>query len=84
MCECDRRVLDHDTYSAHNAIGKVYIDLNPLLTRKKASIISGWYPIYDTMHGNRDLQSSKPCTEFYDLYSIPVRLLCLTCNAISL
>ena len=25
------RVLDHDTYSSHDAIGKVYIDLKPLL-----------------------------------------------------
>jgi len=47
------RVLDHDTYSAHDAIGKVYIDLNPLLTRRNDSAISGWYPIYDTMHGIR-------------------------------
>lgn len=49
------RVLDHDTYSAHDAIGKVYIDLNPLLTSNKDSptVISGWFPIYDTMHGIR-------------------------------
>ena len=45
------RVLDHDTYSAHDAIGKVYIDLNPLLIQRKDNVISGWYPIYDTMHG---------------------------------
>lgn len=25
------RVLDHDTYTSHDAIGKVYIDLKPLL-----------------------------------------------------
>ena len=47
----DDRVLDHDTYSAHDAIGRVYIDLNPLLIKRKDNIISGWYPIYDTMHG---------------------------------
>lgn len=47
----DNRVLDHDTYSAHDAIGRVYIDLNPLLIQRKDNIISGWYPIYDTMHG---------------------------------
>lgn len=23
--------MDHDTYSANDAIGKVYVDLNPLL-----------------------------------------------------
>lgn len=25
------RVMDHDTYSANDAIGKLYLDLNPLL-----------------------------------------------------
>ncbi|KAK7500427.1 hypothetical protein BaRGS_00008334 [Batillaria attramentaria] len=49
----DIRVLDYDTYSAHDAIGKVYIDLNPLLTRDLPYVISGWFPIYDTMHGIR-------------------------------
>ncbi|XP_037070416.1 C2 domain-containing protein 5-like [Pollicipes pollicipes] len=59
------RVMDHDTYSAHDAIGKVYLSLSPLLapeliTRTEAaqpavspSIISGWIPIYDTLHGVR-------------------------------
>ncbi|XP_052271042.1 C2 domain-containing protein 5-like isoform X2 [Dreissena polymorpha] len=47
------RVLDHDTYSAHDAIGKVYIDLNPLLVKESPSVISGWFPVYDTMHGIR-------------------------------
>ena len=46
------RVLDHDTYSSHDAIGKLYIDLDPLLNKGNASMISGWFPIYDTMHGN--------------------------------
>ena len=45
------RVLDHDTYSAHDAIGKVYIDLNPLLVKDSPSVITGWFPVYDTMHG---------------------------------
>ncbi|XP_013406243.1 C2 domain-containing protein 5-like, partial [Lingula anatina] len=47
------RVLDYDTYSAHDAIGKVYINLNPLLSKDSASSICGWFPIYDTMHGIR-------------------------------
>ncbi|XP_074661016.1 C2 domain-containing protein 5-like isoform X2 [Tubulanus polymorphus] len=47
------RVLDHDTYSAHDAIGKIYIDLNPLLAKETTSVISGWFPLYDTMHGIR-------------------------------
>lgn len=47
------RVLDHDTYSANDAIGKIYVDLNPLLTKDPLKVISGWFPIYDTMHGIR-------------------------------
>ncbi|XP_030586734.1 C2 domain-containing protein 5 isoform X4 [Archocentrus centrarchus] len=46
-------VLDHDTYSANDAIGKVYIDIDPLLYCEAASVISGWFPIYDTIHGIR-------------------------------
>lgn len=56
--------MDHDTYSANDAIGKVNISLNPLLssldtsaqqksTQQKGSVMSGWLPIYDTMHGIR-------------------------------
>lgn len=64
--------MDHDTYSANDAIGKVYINLNPLLTpaaclsnkftwsvdvnvknQTTSSIMSGWIPVYDTMHGIR-------------------------------
>ena len=61
------RIMDYDTYSANDAIGKVYIDLNPLLlshqpghsadTRAETSgvgnIMSGWLPVFDTMHGIR-------------------------------
>ncbi|KAF7699406.1 hypothetical protein HF521_004148 [Silurus meridionalis] len=46
-------VLDHDTYSANDAIGKVYIDIDPLLCNEAATVISGWFPIYDTIHGIR-------------------------------
>jgi uncharacterized protein YbjQ (UPF0145 family) len=68
------RLMDHDTYSANDAIGKVYLDLNPLLlpaspapvksswnsenTTSSASltggsVMSGWIPVFDTMHGIR-------------------------------
>jgi len=47
------RVLDHDTYSAHDAIGKVYIDIDPLLDPDFSGSLYGWFPIYDTMHGMR-------------------------------
>lgn len=49
------RVLDYDTYSAHDSIGKVYIDLNPLLIKNNPSVINGWFPIYDTMRGKISL-----------------------------
>ncbi|XP_065165610.1 uncharacterized protein [Atheta coriaria] len=64
------RLMDHDTYSANDAIGKVYLDLNPLLLpvtsllgkwndggnschEGNSSVMSGWIPVYDTMHGIR-------------------------------
>ncbi|XP_050532078.1 C2 domain-containing protein 5 isoform X3 [Daktulosphaira vitifoliae] len=71
------RIMDHDTYSANDAIGKVYFNLNPLLLPQPTviqlsghqtladtlisnqsqttggSVVSGWFPVYDTMHGIR-------------------------------
>lgn len=69
------RLMDHDTYSANDAIGKVYINLNPLLLpgvpptvkniwtleaamntntgSQSGSVMTGWIPVYDTMHGIR-------------------------------
>ncbi|KAG8328685.1 C2 domain-containing protein 5, partial [Homalodisca vitripennis] len=67
------RLMDHDTYSANDAIGKVYLDLNPLLLPPQGTTVktafsdsvtstnslsggntmSGWFPVYDTMHGIR-------------------------------
>ncbi|KAL1492735.1 hypothetical protein ABEB36_010944 [Hypothenemus hampei] len=57
------RLMDHDTYSANDAIGKVYLNLNPLLLPATGQLdtsdhnlhheISGWIPVYDTMHGIR-------------------------------
>jgi hypothetical protein len=35
--------MDHDTYSANDAIGKVYLDLNPLLLpASPAPVKSSW------------------------------------------
>ncbi|KNC77253.1 hypothetical protein SARC_10285, partial [Sphaeroforma arctica JP610] len=47
------KVYDYDTISANDAIGKVYVSLNPLLTWDPPSQLSGWYPIYDTIRGIR-------------------------------
>eukprot|EP01137_Pigoraptor_chileana_P015644 Opistho-2@5274 len=45
------KVWDQDTISADDTIGKVYIDLNPLLMWGGAQLIAGWFPIYDTLKG---------------------------------
>ncbi|KAI8437845.1 hypothetical protein MSG28_012063 [Choristoneura fumiferana] len=59
------RLMDHDTYSANDAIGKVVISLAPLLARVAnntkggtaaphgGAMMSGWIPVFDTMHGIR-------------------------------
>lgn len=61
------RLMDYDTYSANDAIGKVNINLNPLMfsntlidpavqtshTSGKGSVMSGWIPVFDTMNGIR-------------------------------
>jgi len=47
------RIMDYDTVTAHDAIGKVNISLGPLLTQDPPGSIGGWFPIYDTMHGIR-------------------------------
>ena len=46
--------MDHDTYTAHDAIGKVYIPLSSLASSDSPlTSMSGWYPIFDTLHGIR-------------------------------
>jgi hypothetical protein len=46
--------MDHDIYSAHDAIGRVYIILNPLVeSGSPHSGLEGWFPIFDTLHGVR-------------------------------
>ncbi|EDV29380.1 uncharacterized protein TRIADDRAFT_51628 [Trichoplax adhaerens] len=47
------KVLDHDTYTAHDAIGMVYVCLTPLLQRSSSQQLSGWFPVYDTLRGVR-------------------------------
>lgn len=47
------RVMDYDTYSANDAIGKVVLSLNPLLLQNNTKGFSGNVPIYDTMNGIR-------------------------------
>ncbi|XP_074605464.1 C2 domain-containing protein 5 isoform X3 [Brevipalpus obovatus] len=60
------RIMDYDTYSANDAIGKVYIDLNPLLFKGEKNAMWGWFPIYDTMHG---IRGEVHCAVKVDLFS---------------
>ncbi|KAK2717476.1 hypothetical protein QYM36_006301, partial [Artemia franciscana] len=74
------RIMDHDTYSAHDAIGKVFVDLNPLLVPQSsisgvmeqssnatgnATMLSGWFPVFDTMHGVRGEISIRVKVELF-------------------
>lgn len=50
--------MDHDTYSANDAIGRIFFDVNMLVARIRHSEtetyfteISAWLPIYDTILG---------------------------------
>lgn len=47
------RVMDYDTYSANDAIGKVCLNLNPLILHNDSKGFNGYVPIYDTMQGIR-------------------------------
>lgn len=53
------KVMDKDVYTADDAIGKVYMDLGPLLMRAADEeeqgdlCIKGWFPLYDTLRGVR-------------------------------
>lgn len=68
-------VLDHDTYSANDAIGKVYIDIDPLLYSEAATVISGWFPIYDTIHGKKRIL--RKAVIAFEIYGILGTILCI-------
>ena len=59
------RVMDYDTYSAHDPIGQVYIRLNNLVQRSASSSLEGWFPIYDTLHGIRGALKVKVQVELF-------------------
>jgi len=67
------RIMDYDTYSANDAIGKVYIDLNPLVWKAdvdrtkpgNGSVFQGWLPIFDTLHGTRGEVSLQVKVELF-------------------
>ena len=45
--------MDYDRYSADDQIGKIYLNLNPLLFKESGYQMFGFYPIYDTINGCR-------------------------------
>jgi C2 domain len=57
------QVCDSDALSADESIGRVYVDLNPLLTQTASTndddeedrhhYLDGWFPLYDTLGGVR-------------------------------
>lgn len=55
------RLMDYDTYSANDAIGKVYLDLNPLLTTPS---VSGRGMVRSE---TSSVSPSGMCLQFYNL-----------------
>ncbi|VDO26780.1 unnamed protein product [Onchocerca flexuosa] len=54
------RVMDYDTYSANDAIGRVFYDANLLVSKIRCSKVdsnsmefTNWLPIYDSVYGIR-------------------------------
>jgi hypothetical protein len=47
------KLWDHDTLGHDDPIGQVVIDLSPLLLPASPGVIAGWFPVYDTLRGNR-------------------------------
>lgn len=47
------RLMDYDVYTSHDVVGKVSISLSPLALPNSRNFLAGWFPLYDTMHGNR-------------------------------
>lgn len=52
--------MDHDTYSANDAIGKVYFNLNPLLLPQPTIVqLSGQQTLADTLISNQSQTTGK-------------------------
>lgn len=51
------RLMDHDTYSANDAIGKVYINLNPLLLPGVPPTVKNIWTLEAAMNTNAGSQS---------------------------
>lgn len=66
------RLMDHDTYSANDAIGKVYINLNPLLLPGVPPPVKNMWTLEASINSSTGAQGGKfliyfcdvACTEF--------------------
>ncbi|KAJ3363981.1 hypothetical protein HDU91_002785 [Kappamyces sp. JEL0680] len=59
------KVLDYDQITYNDSIGMVLIDLNPLLAWDSSGVISGWFPIYDTLFGIRGELNAQVKIQFF-------------------
>ena len=59
------KVLDYDVYSAHDAIGKVNINLDIFAHKTGSNEMGGMFPIYDTIHGIRGHVRLKIKVQFF-------------------
>ncbi|KAJ3415693.1 hypothetical protein HDV05_004371 [Chytridiales sp. JEL 0842] len=59
------KVMDYDQITYNDAIGAVFIDLNPLLAWDSNSQISGWFPIFDTLRGVRGEMNLQVKLQFF-------------------
>jgi len=57
-------IWDYDVVSSNDIIGTIYIDLTSLVN-SSVPIISGWYPIFDTISGLRGELKIKIRLEFF-------------------
>lgn len=65
------RIMDHDTYSANDAIGKVYFNLNPLLLPQPTVVqLSGQQTLADTLVSNQSQTTGRSYTCFIYMFTI--------------
>lgn len=64
------RLMDHDTYSANDAIGKVYINLNPLLLPGITPLIKNVWTLEAALNSSAGSQgTNKKCIEIKFVYT---------------
>ncbi|KAJ3220092.1 hypothetical protein HDU67_006848 [Dinochytrium kinnereticum] len=59
------KVMDYDQITYNDAIGTVFIDLNPLLTWESRAQMAGWFPIFDNLRGIRGEMNVQVKLQFF-------------------